>query len=506
MVLRYFKWFSPLVAGCLLIGAGVFFLQTRHNRGPFWYGYDEEGKGRQVVEGYRNLNHPLLNVNVAALVYHLAGPCSQPLQQAVVVGRMCAAAGVGLAAMAMAWLAWRRAGALAGGLAGLALVAHPAFVHAAHFFKEEGLLVGAWGLLLLALDGYLCRPGAWSSGLAGVAAGLCASAKYVGFFPAVLGLGLLARGSPAGMRRTQVGRLLVYFAAATAVWVGINHELIADGGRALGRIRGEVDLLFHETTTAGPAWQLLGRTSGWSGLLGLLIYVILRARQPWAWPRIELFGMLTATLYLLGYFMLQRSAERYFLPFWLVEWWLTAVGFGLWWKALPGPSRWRWPGLVWLTLLVLTYAPMTQRGLLRHQSYAQPNPRLIMAQYIDQHLPADALVVYDVTVNLPDAGRVQRQVDGFAPRQRLRELTPDLVTGTNLLESLQAHGVTHLVMSTRRMAFFNRPDYLQIFHHDPHVALRRPFHEALPRQAEILFTVPPGPDPFIAPELILYRL
>ena len=498
--------YSPLVAACLLIGAGVFFLQTHHNRGPFWYGYDEEGKGRQVVEGFRNLNHPLLNVNVAALVYHQMDPGPQPIQQAVVVGRICAAAGVGLAAMSLAWLAWRRAGALAGGLVGLAMAVHPAFIHAAHFFKEDGLLVGTWGLLLLALDGFLCRPGVWTSGLAGVAAGLCASAKYVGFFPAVLGLGLLVRGSPGGARWTQLGRVWVYLMAATAVWVGINHALIADGGRALSRIQVEVDMLFHETTTAGPAWQLLGRTSGWSGLLGLLIYVILRARQPQAWPRIEVFGMLTATLYVFGYFMLERSAERYFLPFWLVEWWLTAVGFGLWWRALPGLSRWRWPGLVWLTVLVLTYAPMTQRGLLRHQSYAQPNSRLIMAQYIDQHLPADALVVYDATVNLPDAGRMQRQVNGFAPRQRLRELTPDLVTGTNILESLKALGVTHVVMSTRRMSFFNQPDYLKIFHRDPHAGLRRHFHEELQQEAEVLFTAPAGPDPFISPSLLLYIL
>lgn len=494
------------MAGCLLIGASVFFLQTRHNHGPFWYGYDEEGKGRQVVEGFRNLNHPLLNLNVAALVYHQMDPGPQPIQQAVVVGRICAAAGVGLAAMSLAWLAWRRAGALAGGLVGLALAVHPAFVHAAHFFKEDGLLVGAWGLLLLALDGFLRRPGAWTSALAGVAAGTCAAAKYVGFFPAVLGLGLLARGSSVRTRRATVGWMLVYLAAATAVWVGINHQWVADGGRALGRLRVEVNLLFHETSTAGPAWQILGRISGWSGLLGMSIYVILRARSPRAWPRIEVFGLLTATLYGLVYLMLQRSAERYFLPLWLVEWWLTAVGFGLWWKSLPSVSRRGWPGLVWVTLLVLTYAPMTQRGLYRHQSYAQPNPRLIMAHYIDQHLPADALVVYDATVNLPDAGRAQRQVEGFAPRQRMRELTPDLVTGTNILESLQAQGVTHLVMSPRRVAFFNRPEYLQIFHHDPHAALRRPFHEALSRQAEILFTVPPGPDPVIAPSLILYRL
>jgi 4-amino-4-deoxy-L-arabinose transferase-like glycosyltransferase len=318
MFFRFPMRYSPLVAACLLIGAGVFFLQTHHNRGPFWYGYDEEGKGRQVVEGFRNLNHPLLNVNVAALVYHQMDPGPQPIQQAVVVGRICAAAGVGLAAMSLAWLAWRRAGALAGGLVGLAMAVHPAFIHAAHFFKEDGLLVGTWGLLLLALDGFLCRPGAWTSGLAGVAAGLCASAKYVGFFPAVLGLGLLVRGSPGGTRWTQLGRVWVYLMAATAVWVGINHALIADGGRALSRIQVEVDMLFHETTTAGPAWQLLGRTSGWSGLLGLLIYVILRARQPRAWPRIEVFGMLTATLYVLGYFMLQRSAERYFLP---SGWW-----------------------------------------------------------------------------------------------------------------------------------------------------------------------------------------
>ena len=505
MVKLFSKWFSPLVAGCLLIGAGVFFLHTRHNHRPFWYGYDEESKGRQVVEGYRNLNHPLLNVNAAALLNRALGPRPPSIQHSVVVGRICAAAGVALAALSLAWLAWSRAGATAGGLVGLAMAIHPAFIHAGHFFKEDGLLVGTWGLLLLAFDVYLRQPGGWSIFLAGVAAGACSSAKYVGFLPVVLGLGLLVGGAPGKTWRAMAGAVLLYLTVATAVWAGINHQLIADGGRALSRMRVEVDMLFHETSTAGPAWLILAQTSGWSGLLGLSIYCTMRVRQAGPWPRIELFGLLTAALYALGYLMIERSAERYFLPFWLVEWWLTAVGFGLWWKHLTVASSRRWQVFLWLAALVLTYAPMAQRGLRRHESYAQPNTRLIMARYIDQHLPEEALVVYDVTVNLPDARRDQRQVDGFAPRQRLRELSPDLIVGTNILESLKAFGVTHLVMSPRRIAFFNQPNYMKMFHREPHAHLRRAFHEAL-QQGEIIYMVPDGSDPFLAPSLILYRL
>lgn len=500
------RWISPAVVGALLLAVGVFFLHTRHNHAPFWYGYDEEGKGRQVVEGYRNLTHPLLNVNISALACRVRGPWPPSLQHAVEVGRVGAAAGVALAAFALCVLAGRKAGVVAGVLAGLSLAWHPAFMYAGRFFKEDGLLVGTWALLMLALEGYRLRPGARTSALAGGAAGLCAAAKYVGLLPAVLGLAVLGWGTAGTSRRARAGFALLYLAVALVVWAGINYQLLMDAGRALSRMRAEVDLLLHETTSAGPAWLMLARTSGWSGLLGLSIYFIQRTRWPDRWPRIEIFGLLSAGLYGLGYLLIERSAERYFLPLWLVEWWLTAVGFGLWWQRLRGASSHYGFRVLWLMLLVLTYTPTLQSGLRRYQSYAQTNPRLLMAHYIDQHLPADALVVYDATVNLPDAGREQRQVQGFAPRQRLRELTPDLVVGTNILESLRSFGVTHVVMSPRRMAFFEQPNYLRIFHRDPHAAMRPAFHEALLQQANLLHTVPAGPDPFVAPGLILYRL
>ena len=500
------KWLSLPLLGCLLIGAAVFFIHTRHNQIPFWFRYDEEGKGRQVVEGYRNLNHPLLNVNAAALLYRLTGPRPHSVQHAVVLGRIGAAAGVGLAAFALAWLAWRAAGPTAGVLAGLALVLHPAFVYAGRFFKEDGLLVGTWALLLLALHLYQQRPGVRTSLGAGLAAGLCASAKYVGAFPAVLGFSMLAMPGFGGTRRQAVRWAALYAVAALFLWAAINYTLIVEWGRAYGRMRAEMDLLRSETTTWGSPWNLLATTSGWSGLLGLVLYAGMRTRGGREVPRIEVLGLVTAGIYGSVSLLLERAAERYFLPFWMVEWWLTAVGLGLVWRSswlAACPVRKR---LAWLALVALVYGPMAQRGWHTFQSFAMTNPRLAMAQYVDEQVPADAFVVYDVTVNLPDAARYQRQVNGFAPRQKLQELTPDLVTGDDILASLKARGVTHVVLSPRRIAYFAQPNFRQIFHRDPNVELRPAFYEAVRQHAEVVYVQPAGPDPYVAPELVLYRL
>lgn len=500
------KWVSLPLLGCLLIGAAVFFIHTRHNQIPFWFRYDEEGKGRQVVEGYRNLHHPLLNVNVAAVLYRLTGPRSHSVQHAVVLGRIGAAAGIGLAALALAWLAWQAAGATAGVLTGLALILHPAFVYAGRFFKEDGLLVGTWALLLLALHLYQQRPGARTSLGAGLAAGLCASAKYVGLLPAVLGLSMLAIAGTGGTRRQAVRLAALYAVTALLLWAAINYALIVDWGRACGRMRVEIDLLRSETTTWGSPWNLLVTTSGWSGLLGLALYAGMRARGFRDTPRIEVLGLITAGIYGSASLLLERAAGRYFLPVWMVEWWLTAVGLGLVWRSswlAAYPAR---KFLAWLALVALVYGPMAQRGWHTFQSFAMTNPRLAMAQYVDEQVPADAFVVYDVTVNLPDAARDQRQVNGFAPRQKLQELTPDLVTGDDMFASLKSRGVTHVVLSPHRIALFARPDFRQVFHRDPNVELRPAFYEAVRQHAKVVYVQPAGPDPYVAPELVLYRL
>ena len=51
-----------------LLGVGLFWVYTRNADFPFWYHWDEGGKAAQVISGTRNMNHPQLLLNGAALL------------------------------------------------------------------------------------------------------------------------------------------------------------------------------------------------------------------------------------------------------------------------------------------------------------------------------------------------------------------------------------------------------------------------------------------------------
>lgn len=310
-------------------------LLTRHNDHPFHHHPDERGKARQVREKEWNYHHPMLMLVVTERSLKLlreAVDLEPTYQNIVVIGRWVVAAAGAAGVAALVTLALGQAGGLAALLAGLVLLADPMLFHAAHWMKEDPLLLAGIALTALAAAAYAARPGAGRAVALGLATGLACSGKFVGMLvlPFVLGAVLATR---ARSRWTLLG---VVVAATTLFFLGANY-------RALGDIPGVVGGITREWTGVseghqgwrkadlelphGAYFAYLHLALPWWTAIGILGWLV-RRRAPGGWQAdIVLLGFLA--VYFTAISFSPKIIGRYTFPIETLALFFAAAGSGL---------------------------------------------------------------------------------------------------------------------------------------------------------------------------------
>jgi 4-amino-4-deoxy-L-arabinose transferase-like glycosyltransferase len=242
---------------------------------------DEPKKARFVLEGRQDFLHPILMIQVVRLANGFFGYTD--IGPAVGLGRIMAAVFGGLVVFTTVLLARRVVGPWLACGAGVLAAVSPLTVFHAQLFKED-IFVAPWLLLgLAALDRLRERRDIASALAFGLAAGLAASAKYIGIIliPLALALPLLVPGLVSWRR--YCGLIALSIGIGLVVFLLINAPLFSNIGIFKSGLEREINhaldghiivshgwytwLLFHWTTSL---WTGLGPALALAGLLGAI--------------------------------------------------------------------------------------------------------------------------------------------------------------------------------------------------------------------------------------------
>lgn len=287
------------VTAVLLASAATFLFHLAPSL-PLGVAFDEPLKVNFVLKGKQNFQHPILMLQLVRLASFLAGTSDK--ESVFALGRLAAAASGGLLVFSAIAVARRATGDLAALGAGVLTAVAPLTVLHAQLFKED-MFLAPWLILgLLALDHLVERPAWRQAVLFGLAAGLAASAKYVGVV--VLALSLL----PPLWVDTDLGRyyrmVALAVAVAAAVFCAVNLPLFANPLTFVGGVKSEVDHAltghlivlygwqshFIFTWTAN-LWPGLRAPLALTGLAGALIVAASWRESPPVLRRLLIFGL-----------------------------------------------------------------------------------------------------------------------------------------------------------------------------------------------------------------------
>ena len=492
-----------------LLGVGLFWVYTRNADFPFWYHWDEGGKAAQVISGTRNMNHPQLLLNGAALLERMVRPGSGDLQHVTQLGRIASAFFTAGAVVLLSWTAFWVAGGwgavLTAGLVGF----HPHVFELSHYFKEDTALMFGWAAVLFAAGVMLRYPRRSSALLLGFVCGLAVSGKYAGVFVALPALGLVV----IAYRRFADLTL----AALAGTFALINFQAIRDPGLAVERIQRELLQQMENATHLAPPWEM-----AWAdlGLAGLVLWVVCLA--VWWHPgeaeansaalgererRALLLLALTAQLsYFAGLCMITRMNARYMLMVDVTTWWVTGIGLG---RALAAVSLRKQPVLTlagWLLLLGLAGVRGQKFGE-EWVRFSSADTRVRMAKQLEDHVKPGDLLLMDILVRLPGTYAPQRDIGGWVPEVKIRPIGLwSAEMGEDMFETLLAEGVT-LVMVTpdevnRRL---EAPADAEVGRFRD-VRWRQPFYRRLFAEGTLLLQEEGHPGTVRSPPLLLYRI
>jgi hypothetical protein len=202
---------AALVAAIIVAGTAtvIFHLSPQVPLGVPW---DEPGKVSQVLHNYNDFNHPLLMLQIVRLA-NVWGAANDPTS-VLELGRIMAAVSGGLLVFVAIALARSMMGVPAALGAGVLTAVPPLTVLHSQLFKED-VFVAPWLILgVLVLDEMRKSPTTLPAVLFGIAAGLAASAKYVGvvLVPLCLLLPLWAQVRPSNYYRMAIFAIGVGFA------------------------------------------------------------------------------------------------------------------------------------------------------------------------------------------------------------------------------------------------------------------------------------------------------
>ena len=483
----------------LLVFIGVFaaglLLFSRHNDFPFYYHPDEPGKVGQVIKNKRNLHHPLLMLTTVDLARRttLWGDAKKDPQRVVEVGRWMTAAFAAIAAAALAALANRVHGMVAGIAVGALCIANPLLYELAHYFKEDPYLVAGLAVTCLALHRMSTAPDARGIALLGAATGLAAAGKYVGFIllPVAIAATLLAKSSPLP-RTHRLGWLLGSFAIvwfALNWWVFKSPELLwqslgEEANKAFGGEDGPTRSVPHsyyvaiqQTYSSGILW------------LGVALWAILAIARRIRVTFAEWVLLATALLLFAIFTFTPKTSPRYHLPTSIAISYFAAIG-AIGTARLLARNHSRLAAALGAVFAMGLLIPEAQKLRIRADGFAHDD-RVDLESFVRTQLAANTVIAQDESSNLPEPDRRWEHAGRPALPQRI--VGKKQIADHADLAGLRAEGVTHVAICARTYQRFLSADDTP----------ERRFYEAALKLGTIVFSREPGIITYLQPGLSL---
>lgn len=484
-------WVIALVFAVLALG-----LFTRHHDFPSFYHPDEPSKARQLIEGEYNFNHPLLLLQTTKIV--LAIQQVPMTQQAVTeAGRIASAILAAVAVGCVVLIAVAVGGTWAGLVAGaLALTNHQLY-ELAHYMKEDPAL--ACGIAVF----FLAAIRAWQSRklgyfiLLGVGAALAISGKYIGAL--VLPVAALVLWRSGGWRGT-----VAFLAAFLVVALVINFPMLSSFSSLTGNVSREMDYAVHGHKGLGRSvphgvYGAVFREST-NPLIWILVGLyylsfILRWKRVAPWERtLAIFPV----VYVLILSFSPKTHHRYFLPDTILI--CVLAGLAVFSVTL-GSSLWTRVLRVVLPLAAITWSVVQ---VVAKDASFQNDSRRALVTFVQENIPADAVIVQDKRVNLPSRENERHADSPYFLQQTL--LGKLFAADVGTIEELRARGIRYVAVS--------EGDYGRFFlkTHQPgesgkdEYERRKRFYEVLFTEGKILWECPAGPQQYLQPAIKFYYL
>ena len=523
---------AALVAAVFMLTA--LWLFTRQNDFAFFYHSDESAKVEQVLTRQYNFHHPmlLLTATELALAWKAA---SLNAQSVVETGRFVSALFAAISVGAFVLLAYLRAGWLPALATGFLLTFHQQLFELAHYMKEDPALLVGIALTFLALAWYQRQPTSLMAVGCGVACGLAISGKYVG-------LVALACAAPVFLRagrlhaRTRILHAVLLLTASLIVVAVANLPLLSNLAAFRASLDREVELVVEGSKGMTRRVPHAVYLNIFADNTTPVIWVLLAAYYAQFWKRRsehDTLSWVTALFPLVltvAFSFSPKTNDRYYLPATATFYYLAALGL----RELPGmlPDRWKMNSPARRTLfaaavLVLALSVEAPRFLDVYRAF-QHDDRRDLAEWIREYVPANAVVVQDERVMLPDPrnrtrGRVvldlpqtfvsgKRYAAELGDRSMLRKALgkpklPTAVANTSDdFATLRAEGVTHVAVTESSYGrFFLGSLRSRAEFREEHARLRA-FYERLFREGKLLFERRRGTVIYLHPGLRFYEL
>jgi hypothetical protein len=506
---RHLKLLSLL----LLIGAGTMVLSLWSDF-PYFYHTDEPGKARQIIEGSRNLHHPLLMLESANLLVRALGRPLEP-QAVTETGRLlsaifCALA-AGLLALTMAaFRPWPEAM-----LAGVLLLFQPDVQEYARFFKEDPSLMFGWACVFAAMAWFERHPGLWPTVALGAAVGVAASGKYVGIvmlLPAVCLMVMVVRRARAdGLsgRKPVSWPVLsgVFLAALLVVFAVINIRMLLDTETLRASLTKETTLVLEGQGSeqksiphGGMFERLFNRCAHLLPFVAIGWWTVWRERKTIGWT--PMFVVLSPWALALLLAFSAKDSGRYFMPASLGLAAASAIGVatlaGLFQE--PGVRR-RVAVACALIVLGASFGRCWDyfRGF-------QSDARKEMLVWMSENLPPGSRVLQGRKVTLPDSSGQYAEAWHLALPDHIHLETCKMVSSvvSSPVEA-RARGFTHIALAGDEYKVYVGDEKAKAAKADE-FARRREFYTSLFRDGKIVWERMPGKVGTHQPPLRLVEL
>jgi hypothetical protein len=500
-------WAGPWPLAVLFFTWSLCFY-TRHNTHPFYYEKDAPSKVEQVVSGERNYFHPLLMLNATDAAMRVSG-APRTGQGASDVGHFVMALFGAVSVGAFVLLGFRCGGWLSAFAVGVFLGLNDLLLTLTHYFKEDPALLVGLALSFLAMKLFHEGPTLPRAASLGAACGVAIAGKYVGVAAVILAVPLIL--APPGPRLARLGAFL---GAGVIVLLAIDWQWIVDFNALRSGIHAQMHDLLERDEMVKKVPHIRQVIETYRGNLPLLVAfgAILQTvhlayhdgrRRPVEWMLIVYPLVFTVILA-----WTPRLFERHFLPVFACLWVSAALGWinGVRWLVQ------RWPRCpipaAGLALLVLTICALRLQLTFAHTHHDLGNDhRALLAAWIRDHVPADAVIAQDRRVYLT-------QPDG-RPRPELglpqRVVTVGWLSDLKTFDELKKQGVTHVAMhmldSGRYMPGGKMADKPAPLARDGRDSpARRAFYSDLEAHAHLVWEHRDGDDAAMNPALLFYAL
>ncbi|MES2600997.1 MAG: glycosyltransferase family 39 protein [Pseudomonadota bacterium] len=444
-----------------LIFAGACALNAVHVGFPVYWHPDEVTKALQIQTGDYNFYHPQLLLRLAMILHSLL-PLDNSTRDIVLAGRFVSVGASAIAVTAFGVFVMRRFGIVFGIVTAVLLALTPTVFLNAHFFKEDATLLMGMALVMLAIQSVDIHPSPRNVALLGIAAGLAASAKYIGIIMVVPAVAMLVSKR---IRRIDSLRFLL---CVTFVFVAINSAgIFGSASLKTGLLKEVIHVMTeHDGISWGPRsartlinfWQSTPAAVIAIWIAGMMLHVwrlfnnFKRGPATKSTPAMMDSIVLFTPLLLLATAQLSMVAiPRYVLPATVLTLvaavWITATVFSsvrnraL--RALP------------IVLLALGGAATTGSFLTAFHAFTD-DPRVRLGAWIASHLPDDAKIAAEFYAGLPT---VERQtVDRTLPPLPQTVAMPFFHLGmAGSPDKLRELGYTHMVLSSGNFDRFLDP-------------------------------------------------